>query len=259
MKKIKQIGKQLLRKFLGWFKLDVTHTFFVPENDALIQREFTELYATVKPYTEASLERSYALFKAVEYISKNNIPGSFVECGVANAGSAMIVAKTLVQLHDTDRDIYLYDTYEGMPAPSDHDHLDGKTPEHMKRIWENTTDEQGEKNWMRYSIEQVKSNMESTGYRMDRIHFVKGMVEHTIPDTLPKETALLRLDTDFYESTKHELKHLYPTLSVGGVLLLDDYGTWMGEKKAVDEYFNNRPLLLNRVDRDGRIGVKITD
>jgi O-methyltransferase len=96
-----------------------------------------------------------------------------------------------------------------------------------------------------------------TKYPPANIHYVKGKVEDTIPATLPSDgIALLRLDTDWYESTAHELKHLYPLLIVSGVLIIDDYGHWDGCKKAVDEYFENRPLLLNRIDYTGRIAVK---
>jgi hypothetical protein len=68
----------------------------------------------------------------------------------------------------------------------------------------------------------------------------------------------LRLDTDWYESTKHELVHQYPKLSVGGVLIIDDYGHWQGARQAVDEYFNDNrlPILLNRIDYTGRIAIK---
>ena len=80
-----------------------------------------------------------------------------------------------------------------------------------------------------------------------------------MPGYLPSGIALLRLDTDWYESTKHELEHLYPLLVSGGVIIIDDYGHWKGAKKAVDEYIkdNNLPLLLNRIDYTGRIGIKL--
>lgn len=89
--------------------------------------------------------------------------------------------------------------------------------------------------------------------------FVKGKVEDTVPEKAPDRISLLRLDTDWYESTYHGLLHLYPRLSVGGVLIIDDYGHWAGAKKAVDQYLNENhlKLLLNRIDDTGRIGVKL--
>jgi len=98
----------------------------------------------------------------------------------------------------------------------------------------------------------------SIGYPEQQIHFVEGLVEETLPAEAPEEIALLRLDTDWYSSTKHELEQLYPRLAPGGVLILDDYGHWQGARRAVDEYFaeNQITLLLNRVDSTARIGVK---
>jgi hypothetical protein len=94
---------------------------------------------------------------------------------------------------------------------------------------------------------------------MEKVHFVKGKVEATIPGDMPAgPVAILRLDTDWYESTRHELEHLYPSLARNGVLILDDYGYWQWARKAVDEYFalhRIRPLM-GRVDSDGRMILK---
>jgi O-methyltransferase len=109
-----------------------------------------------------------------------------------------------------------------------------------------------------FNEEQVKEALRTSGYPEDRLHFVKGPVEQTLPAGAPEQLALLRLDTDWYESTKHELEHLYPRLTDGGVLIIDDYGHWEGARRAVDEYFeqSGKPLLLNRIDYTGRIAVK---
>jgi len=100
--------------------------------------------------------------------------------------------------------------------------------------------------------------MRSTGYPEDQVIFIKGRVEDTIPQTVPEQIALLRLDTDWYESTYHELIHLYPRLVNRGILILDDYGYWQGARKAVDTYFqeNKVGMYLHRVDESARIGVK---
>lgn len=104
-------------------------------------------------------------------------------------------------------------------------------------------------------IEEVKANMLQTGYPAANIVWVKGKVEETIPATIPAQIALLRLDTDWYESTRHELQHLYPLLSSKGVLLIDDYGAWQGARKATDEFFGNR-VYLHRIDWTGRLLIK---
>jgi hypothetical protein len=101
----------------------------------------------------------------------------------------------------------------------------------------------------------VRFNIAKTQYPFERIVLVKGPVEKTRPDTVPESIALLRLDTDWYESTRHELTHLYPRLSSGGVLIVDDYGHWQGSRKAVDEFLGGR-LFLSRIDYTGRLAIK---
>jgi hypothetical protein len=88
------------------------------------------------------------------------------------------------------------------------------------------------------------------------VSYVCGLVEETIPATIPDQIALLRLDTDWYGSTAHELRHLYPLVASGGVLIVDDFGHFQGVRKAVEEYFAERPILMTRVDYTGRMGVK---
>ena len=86
---------------------------------------------------------------------------------------------------------------------------------------------------------------------------IEGKVEETIPGQAPGAISLLRLDTDWYESTAHELKYMYPALSAGGVLIIDDYGHWRGSREATDEYFSSHSrVLLNRLDYSGRIAIK---
>ncbi len=104
----------------------------------------------------------------------------------------------------------------------------------------------------------VTQTVLSSGYPAERVHVVRGRVEETLPEAAPEHIAVLRLDTDWYISTRHELQHLYPRLVDGGVLIIDDYGHWQGARRAVDEYFRDEapPLLLNRIDYTGRVAVK---
>lgn len=167
----------------------------------------------------------------------------------------MLAAHTLINSGDIGRTLYLYDTYSGMTEPTERDvNLHGTiAKERWKELERDTHNE-----WDYASLEEVKANMESTGYPAGKLVFVKGRVEETIPMTMPDKIALLRLDTDWYESTMHELTHLYPRLVSGGVVIFDDYGHWQGAREAVDEYFEahgHRPLLF-RADYSGRIGVK---
>jgi hypothetical protein len=108
------------------------------------------------------------------------------------------------------------------------------------------------------SLADATASLASTGYPAGQLHFVKGKVEDTIPATVPDAIAILRLDTDWYESTRHELVHLYPRLVRGGVLIVDDYGHWRGAREAVDGYFaeQNTVPLLQRIDYTGRLMMK---
>jgi O-methyltransferase len=209
----------------------------------------------VRPYTMTSVERIVALTQAVEYTHRTAIPGAIVECGVWRGGSMMAVARTLLEAGAADRDLFLFDTYEGMSAPTDADRdLDGQSASRL--LDESSPDE--DEVWCYAGTEDVRANVESTGYPAELLHFVEGKVEETIPDRAPGEIALLRLDTDWYESTRHELEHLYPRLSDGGVLIVDDYGHWEGCRRAVDEYFaaEPNPVLLSRIDYAGRLAIK---
>jgi O-methyltransferase len=221
------------------------------------EEEFWEIYNLCKPYTMTSIERMYSLYLSVDYVLSNNIEGAFVECGVWRGGSSMLIAKMLSNRKIYDRKIYLYDTYEGMSEPTNNDiswlgQKADKLLEANKSTKKNSV-------WCLADIEDVQTNIRLTNYNEKNLHFIKGKVEDTIPAMIPEEPiALLRLDTDWYESTKHELIHLFPQLTQNGVLIIDDYGHWEGCRKATDEYFkeNNIHLMLNRIDYTGRAAIK---
>lgn len=208
----------------------------------------------VAPYTMTTVERQMALVAAVRYIARNRVPGDIVECGVWRGGSMMATALTLLEERDAERHLYLFDTFEGMSEPTELDRAPDGT---LAKICLDR-EEKGEGVWCYAGLEEVQANMAQTIYPPEKVHFVKGMVEATIPQHAPKgPIALLRLDTDWYESTKHELEHLYGQLVSGGVLIIDDYGHWEGARKAVDEFFAMQPrVLLSRIDYTGRMLVK---
>jgi O-methyltransferase len=213
-----------------------------------------ELYRQVGPYTMTTPPRIYALVRAVEYVCARELPGALVECGVWRGGSMMAVALTLLRLGIIDRDLYLFDTFTGMTAPSERD---------VRQSGEQAADLLAAEGrdadiWAIAPLDQVREAVLGVGYPAERIHFVEGPVEQTLPGEAPDAIALLRLDTDWYASTKHELVHLYPRLASGGVLILDDYGYWQGARRAVDEYLseNELQLLLNRIDNTARIALK---
>ena len=215
-----------------------------------------EICDSVKPYTMTTPERVNALIDAVRYVVENKIDGAMVECGVWKGGSTMAMALTLKKLGNYHRDLYLYDTFSGMTAPSDVDVSISGAEAH--ETFAKTKLSEDASDWCLSPLDEVRENVLSTGYPKEKIHLIKGKVEDTIPENIPKEIALLRLDTDWYESTKHELIHLFPLLKPNGILIIDDYGHWEGARKAVDEYIsdNNIHILLNRIDYSGRISVK---
>ena len=226
----------------------------VSEDDQHIARQ-------ALPYTMTGPARLLALIDAVRYCERRQVPGSLVECGVWRGGSVLAMILTLQELGTTERDIYLFDTFDGMTAPTEHDVSPLEPP--ASATWaaaqaDNQRPWSGMFDSSTFNETDVRRIVLSTGYPADRVHFVRGPVEETIPETLPNSLALLRLDTDWYASTRHELEHLYPLLNPGGVLIIDDYGHWDGARHAVDEYFKRQasPLLLNRIDYTGRIAVK---
>jgi len=245
---MKRILHSFVRPVLRRLGLDlIKYSFFPRDFDALSIR----ICESVKNYTMTSAERINALVEAVKYIIKSNIDGAFVECGVWKGGSVMAIALMLREMKQ-EREIYLYDTFSGMCAPLP---VDGGE---AQRLFLKTKTSQDSSNWLQSPIEEVERNVFATGYPKDRFHFIKGKVEDTLPEQMPQRIALLRLDTDFYESTKHALFHLFPLVSPKGVVIIDDYGLWPGAKKAVDEYIsqNRISILLNRIDSQGRIAIK---
>ncbi|OGW36948.1 MAG: macrocin O-methyltransferase [Nitrospirae bacterium RBG_13_39_12] len=215
-----------------------------------------EIIKKVRQYTMTSPERIVALIKGIQYIVKNNIPGDIVECGVWKGGSMMAAALALIAMKDTDRNLYLFDTFEGMTEPTKDD-ISCKGDRALDLLKKNEKDEESYI-WAYSPLEKVKSNLLSIGYDFRKIHFIKGKVEETIPEKAPEKISLLRLDTDWYKSTLHELAHLYPRLSPGGIIIIDDYGHWHGARKATEEFIknNNIRLFLSRIDYTGKIGVK---
>lgn len=169
----------------------------------------------------------------------------------------MAAAMTLLADDGPLRDLYLFDTFEGMAPPSQRD-IDLMGVPASVQFPGAASGEIGMGPLLpTTSLEEVTHNLASTGYPTDRSFFVEGMVEETIPDQSPPRIALLRLDTDWYQSTLHELEHLFGRISPGGVLIVDDYGHWRGAKDAVDEFLAGRgiQILLNRIDYSGRIAV----
>jgi O-methyltransferase len=199
-----------------------------------------------------SPERIAALCQAVSYVVLSRIPGDIVECGVWRGGSMMAAALAL-QRHNSLRKLHLFDTFEGMPPPTDLD-VEARSGWLASQLMENA----GRDISCKSTLDDVRGNLSLTCYPENLLEFIEGRVETTIPQFVPDTISILRLDTDWYASTRHELEYLWPRLVGGGILIIDDYGHWTGARKAVDEFLEalSTPLFLNRIDYTGRLIVK---
>lgn len=218
------------------------------------EAEFMAAFERCRPFTMTSVERMFALWSAARHVVRAGVAGDVVECGVWKGGSSMLAALALESAGDRARHLWLYDTFEGMSEPTDRD-VDFAGRDARTEYEETRRSGEG---WCASPLDDVKRALAATGTPAERLHYVVGRVETTIPREMPAQIALLRLDTDWYESTRHELVHLWPRLARGGVLIIDDYGHWAGARRAVDEWLATQkpPLLLDRIDYTGRIALK---
>lgn len=203
-------------------------------------------------YSMTNFERMWSLIQSFHHVRQESLVGDFVECGVWKGGN-IILLKKLIEKFNFKKNIYGFDTFEGMVDPSFYDvNYNNKSAKKM-------FDEHKKKDigFAMCSLDDVKRNIKKNT-KTDNIFLIKGKVENTlkIKKKLPKKISILRLDTDFYESTKIELEILFPRLVKGGVLIVDDYGFWKGAKKAVDEYFCDYRQFMHYVDHSCRLLIK---
>ncbi len=203
---------------------------------------FWPIYDKCRPYTMTTIERMYDLYKSVQYVVQAKIPGAIAECGVWQGGAMMLVAYALLECGDNDRLLQLFDTFKGLPLPDPSIDIDslGVDAEH-----------QWKPGWAEAGLAEVQGNMDKTGYR--HIEYCPGMVEKTLADQARYQYAIVRLDTDWYSSTKVELEVLWERIAVGGLLIIDDYGQWLGARKATDEFFADKPVKMHRIDYSCRV------
>lgn len=239
-------GLQISRVSSHYMRLPIEAS---PEDSAVI--------ASLRPFTMTSGERLWSLLNAVRYVVDAGIPGDFVECGVWRGGSVMAMASQLVRMGVTDRQIWLYDTFTGMTAPTDHD-VEAASGTRARDLLATTSPGDGNNIWCIADKADVERNIASTTYPTSRFTLIGGDVAETLLEHVPTTISLLRLDTDWYESTRISLEVLYPRLAVGGVCILDDYGHWQGARRAVDEYFEVRGIrpFMHAIDFSGRVFIK---
>ncbi len=208
-------------------------------------------------YSMAGTRRMAALVSSVEYCIREGIQGDFVECGVWRGGSALAIALKLEQMGVTDRNLWLYDTFEGMTAPGALD-VDAATGSEADALMRLTEVGDGNNVWAFATLDEVRKTLSLSAYPVSRFIFVVGDVTTTLASQAPERVSLLRLDTDFYDSTKTEMEILYPRVSSRGLVIIDDYGHWQGARAAVDEFLapmSTRPLMVP-LDYTGRLLLK---
>ena len=198
--------------------------------------------------------RMWALVQAMKHVQRQGIQGDFVECGVWKGGNLALLDKFSKTI-GLERKVYGFDTFSGMPEPDNVDiDLFGNS---AKETMQNEVKDETISNIHAFAtIEQVRNNLNNLNIR--DVNLIQGNVEDTLAkhQNIPDQIAILRLDTDWYSSTKVELETLYPLLQSGGVLIIDDYGHYEGAKKAVDEYFNSNSLWMHYVDYTCRLIIK---
>lgn len=213
-------------------------------------------YIKSNKLTMTSYERLWTTLMACKHVIDNDIEGDFVECGVWRGGNALLAA-AIFKRYQCKKNVYLFDTFEGMTNPSseDREYRGGDASAMLQ-----AASKREDNIWCIASIDDVKNNFRKANLLDDNIFFVKGDVGETLDDktNLPERISVLRLDTDWYESTRKELEILYPRLSIGGSLMIDDYGHWAGSRQATDEYFADKPHrpFLQCIDYTGRSGIK---
>lgn len=252
--------KKIIHKFFGLFNLKITKKNYGLNNFPIVEatKDEIELLNTSSKYSMTSLPRRWALINAIKHVKNQNIEGDFVECGVWKGGN-LIIYNNLNEKHQLKKNIFGYDTFSGMSEPTIHDN--NFLNINAKKEWENDNNNNTNVNnsFNCYSsLEEVKNNIRDNSSSLDNIILIMGKVEDTltIKNNLPEKISILRLDTDWYESTKIELELLYPKLVKGGVLIIDDYGQWKGSRKAVDEYFQDNHVVKHFIDFSCRMIFK---
>lgn len=182
---------------------------------------------------------------AIHYIINNNIEGVIVECGVESGNFEYCWITKLLHFGEY-RDIYMYDTFDGLTEPSEHDYTHEDSVIYKMNNKE-VCDFWNKEKWCYCPLEKVKNRLNQTGYPEDKLKYIVGDVLDTLKDdnNIPDKIAILRLDTDWYQSSKYELERLYDKVTMGGLIIFDDYFHWNGQRKATDDFFKERGYDYN--------------
>ncbi len=216
-----------------------------------------KLLDLIQNYSMTTQIRIFTLLQSLRHLKNKKIDGDYVECGVWKGGN-IILFKKFIEDEDENskKKIFAFDTYEGMTEPDKNDY--DLSSNITANILLKADKAKKTNTWGICDLESVKKNIQTCVNSTENIKFIKGPVESTLNDTsnLPNKISLLRLDTDWYSSTKKELDVLYDRVTPGGIVIIDDYGHWGGAKKAVDEFFLNKYVWMHYVDYACRLIVK---
>jgi hypothetical protein len=219
----------------------------------------TVAVARVLPETMLSPRRLFNAWDVVRAVERDGVPGAIVECGVWSGGSVGLMALASARYGDGIRPVHLFDSFEGLPQPSPHDQevLDDFHREHTAV----PLDHGGDPRALLAigacrgaGAAEVRRFLERRlGIPRARLRFWEGWFQETVPGAAASigPIAVLRLDGDWYESTRTCLEGLYDAVVPGGYVIIDDYGTFTGCRTATDEFFAARGLSPRLIPIDG--------
>ena len=209
------------------------------------------IISTSSKYSMTSKISLWSVIQSIRHIKEHDLQGDIVECGVWRGGN-IICASLMCDYLKIKKKIWAFDTYAGMPKPSKEDYRISNLLPAVKD-WDKRQ-KKGKNTWCHASFEEVSNNFKSMLSGVDNIKMIKGEVEKTLNKLdIPSKISLLRLDTDWYSSTKKSLEVLYPRLQPKGILIIDDYGHWEGVRKAVDEYFKGKYAWFHYINHSVRL------
>lgn len=192
-------------------------------------------------HTMIGWKRLNNLQYCVETAIRERVPGDVIETGVWRGGATILMRAILKAYGEVDRTVWVADSFEGLPKPQEDLYPEDAGDIHHRF------------KALAVSIDQVKANFEAYGLLDDQVKFLKGWFRDTLPGAPIEKLAVARLDGDMYESTMDGLENLYPKLSQGGFLIVDDYGAVPACKKAVEDYRSKHGITdpIEKIDQDG--------
>lgn len=269
---IKKIIRKVFNKS-GYDIVRITPEIIARKHSACVydyQEEAGKIIERIRPYTMLSYESLITLYQQVRWSELNFIPGDFVECGIWKGGAVGLMAQTNLFFGKNERHIHCFDIFDNICEPDPKidgewaiqqaSILSGRPPESftgaLKPVKNIYASHGGA-----CTLEEVKMLIENKiGYPKEYLHYYKGWFQDTLPvnSRSIKEIALLRIDADWYASTKICLEYLYDKVVPGGFIIIDDYGTYDGCRKAVDEWITARgkKVFLHHASKDTRYWIK---